>query len=86
MALGWAIVGPGRFAGEHIAPALLKAHGCRLVAVVSRARQRDDPVQIYRPLHRVRGRGPAGRAQTDGGLPLVKSREKPAFEGDPPGD
>lgn len=42
MALGWAIIGPGRFAGEHIAPALQKAHGCRLVAVVSRARERAE--------------------------------------------
>jgi len=40
MASGWAIVGTGRFAANRIAPALNRAIGCRLVAVVSRDRDR----------------------------------------------
>src|SRR5579883_2944088 len=39
---GWAIVGPGLFAGNRIAPALNKAVNGRLVAIVSRDRQRAE--------------------------------------------
>ncbi|HLZ69054.1 MAG TPA: Gfo/Idh/MocA family oxidoreductase [Dehalococcoidia bacterium] len=42
MADGWAIVGTGRFAANRIAPALNKALGSRLVAVVSRERERAE--------------------------------------------
>ncbi|HZU76016.1 MAG TPA: Gfo/Idh/MocA family oxidoreductase, partial [Dehalococcoidia bacterium] len=42
MASGWAIIGTGAFAGARIAPALNKALGCRLVAVVSRERDRAE--------------------------------------------
>jgi 1,5-anhydro-D-fructose reductase (1,5-anhydro-D-mannitol-forming) len=42
MAGGWAIVGTGSFAGRRIAPALNRALGCRLVAVVSRDRTRAE--------------------------------------------
>ena len=38
--LGFAILGPGRFAAGRIAPALNRAGNCRLVAVVSRDRAR----------------------------------------------
>lgn len=40
MAVGWAIVGTGIFAANRIVPALTRAGGCRLVAVVSRDQQR----------------------------------------------
>jgi len=39
---GWAIVGTGAFAQNRIAPALQRAVGCRLVAVVSRDRARAE--------------------------------------------
>src|SRR4051812_38308893 len=42
MAGGWVIVGTGGFAGRRIAPALNRALGCRLVAVVSRERKRAE--------------------------------------------
>src|SRR5947209_1848447 len=42
MAGGWAVVGTGSFAGRRIAPALNRALGCRLVAVVSRDRSRAN--------------------------------------------
>lgn len=40
--LGFAIVGPGRFAAGRIAPALHRAGNCKLVAVVSRDRGRAE--------------------------------------------
>jgi 1,5-anhydro-D-fructose reductase (1,5-anhydro-D-mannitol-forming) len=40
--LGFAILGPGRFAEGRIVPALLRAGNCRLVAVVSRDRDRAE--------------------------------------------
>lgn len=40
--LGFAIIGPGRFAAGRIVPALQRAGNCRLVAVVSRDRQRAE--------------------------------------------
>ena len=42
MALGFAVVGPGRFASGRIVPALARAQGCAAVAVVSRDRQRAE--------------------------------------------
>src|SRR5579883_3396339 len=42
MADGWAIVGTGRFAANRIAPALNRAIGSRLVAVISRERERAE--------------------------------------------
>lgn len=42
MTAGWAIVGPGAFAANRIAPALNRAVNCRLVAVVSRDRARGE--------------------------------------------
>ncbi|MGI8550496.1 MAG: Gfo/Idh/MocA family protein [Dehalococcoidia bacterium] len=42
MALNWAIRGTGRFAERRIVPALQKAHGCRLIAVISRDRGRAE--------------------------------------------
>jgi len=42
MTAGWAIIGPGAFAANRIAPALNKARNCRLVAVVSRDRGRAE--------------------------------------------
>ena len=42
MASGWAIVGTGRFAANRIAPALNRALGCHLIAVVSRDRKRAE--------------------------------------------
>jgi 1,5-anhydro-D-fructose reductase (1,5-anhydro-D-mannitol-forming) len=42
MALGWALLGTGRFAGARAAPALAKAHDCRAIAVISRDRQRGE--------------------------------------------
>jgi predicted dehydrogenase len=40
--LGFAVLGPGRFAEGRIVPALQRAGNCRLVAVVSRSRERAD--------------------------------------------
>ncbi len=42
MTAGWAIIGPGLFAANRIAPALNKAVNGRLVAIVSRDRQRAE--------------------------------------------
>jgi 1,5-anhydro-D-fructose reductase (1,5-anhydro-D-mannitol-forming) len=42
MALGWAILGTGRFAGSRAAPALAKAQECRAAAVISRDRARAE--------------------------------------------
>ena len=38
--LGFAILGPGRFAAGRIVPALQRAGNCKLVAVISRERER----------------------------------------------
>lgn len=42
MALGFAVIGPGRFAGSRIIPALMRAQGCAAVAVVGRDRARTE--------------------------------------------
>src|SRR6476661_6697034 len=42
MALGWALLGTGRFAAARAAPALAKAHDCKAFAVISRDRQRGE--------------------------------------------
>ncbi len=42
MALGFAILGTGRFAAGRIMPALIRAQGCKPVAVVSRDRGRAE--------------------------------------------
>lgn len=42
MALGWAILGTGRFAASRAAPALAKAQDCRAAAVISRDRGRAE--------------------------------------------
>lgn len=42
MALGWALLGTGRFAAARAAPALAKAHDCKAFAVVSRDRGRGE--------------------------------------------
>jgi 1,5-anhydro-D-fructose reductase (1,5-anhydro-D-mannitol-forming) len=42
MADGWAVVGTGRFAANRIVPALQRALGSRLVAIVSRERARAE--------------------------------------------
>jgi predicted dehydrogenase len=40
ISLGWGIVGTGRIAEGHIAPAIADLPGCTLAAVVNRARER----------------------------------------------
>jgi 1,5-anhydro-D-fructose reductase (1,5-anhydro-D-mannitol-forming) len=42
MALGFAVVGPGRFAAGRTMPALMRAQGCAPVAVVGRDRARTE--------------------------------------------
>jgi 1,5-anhydro-D-fructose reductase (1,5-anhydro-D-mannitol-forming) len=42
VALGFAVVGPGRFAAGRIMPALIRAQGCAPVAVVGRDRARTE--------------------------------------------
>lgn len=42
MAVGWALLGTGRFASTRAAPALSRAHDCRAVAVISRDRRRAE--------------------------------------------
>jgi 1,5-anhydro-D-fructose reductase (1,5-anhydro-D-mannitol-forming) len=60
--LGFAVVGPGRFAAGRIVPALMKAQGCRPVAVVSRDRERAEAFAAEHGLPAAYDRLPAALA------------------------